>query len=133
IGVSVLATSTGFNWRIAFWIGAAVAIIGSVARTTLRESVEYADGIKRIQRFAMKFNTPIGDIQVNVKVKTKNALAYFGVMCVSPIIIYFVYFYSTGILKNLFHYTANQILMHNLLVGIIAELLGYAVLRTYLT
>ncbi len=54
-------------------------------------------------------------------------------MCVSPIIIYFVYFYSISILEDLFHYTAHQVLVHSLWVGIIAELLGWAVLRTYLT
>ena len=52
ITVAVLATSYGFNWRIAFWIGATVAIVGSMARTTLRETPEFADARKRLQNVA---------------------------------------------------------------------------------
>ena len=29
------------NWRIIFWIGALIALIGSLARVTLRESPEF--------------------------------------------------------------------------------------------
>ena len=35
IGVSALVTSYGLNWRLAFFMGAVVALIGSVARTDL--------------------------------------------------------------------------------------------------
>ena len=41
LGVASLVTHFGFNWRIAFWIGACIAIIGSVARTRLRETPEF--------------------------------------------------------------------------------------------
>jgi MFS transporter, MHS family, proline/betaine transporter len=54
-------------------------------------------------------------------------------MCVSPIVIYFVYFHSVSILRDLSHYTPHQVLVHSLWVGILAELLGYSVLRTHLT
>lgn len=132
IGVGVLATSTGFDWRIAFWLGAAIAIVGSIARTTLRESVEYADGIKRMQGFAKKFNAPVGNIKMKAKVSPQTALAYFGIMCSSQIFLYFVYFYSPTILKNVFHYTNHQVLVHNLFLVII-EVIGFSILRVYLT
>ncbi len=50
LGIASLVTSHGFNWRLAFWIGAAIALIGSLARTTLRETPEFADAKRRIKK-----------------------------------------------------------------------------------
>jgi MFS family permease len=41
LGVAFFVTSFGINWRIAFWFGAAIALIGSIARTSLRETTEF--------------------------------------------------------------------------------------------
>ncbi|KJV89428.1 MFS transporter [Rickettsia bellii] len=38
LGLASLVTSYGFNWRLAFWVGAGIAFIGMAARTTLRET-----------------------------------------------------------------------------------------------
>ncbi|MCC8416449.1 MAG: hypothetical protein LN575_03705 [Rickettsia endosymbiont of Gnoriste bilineata] len=38
LGIASLVTSYGFNWRLAFWMGAGVALVGTVARRTLRET-----------------------------------------------------------------------------------------------
>ena len=38
-----------FNWRIAFWFGVVVALVGTVARTTLKEAPEFADAQKRVK------------------------------------------------------------------------------------
>ncbi len=54
LGIASLVTSHGFNWRLAFWLGVAVALIGSVARTTLRETPEFADAKRRIKKFLKK-------------------------------------------------------------------------------
>ena len=44
--VATIATSStsAFNWRIAFWIGAGLAVVGSVARTRLRETPDFLNG-----------------------------------------------------------------------------------------
>ncbi|ABV75248.1 MFS type sugar transporter [Rickettsia akari str. Hartford] len=49
LGVVTLVTSYGFNWRIAFWVGAGIAFIGSAARTTLHETPDFVDAKHRIQ------------------------------------------------------------------------------------
>ncbi|MCZ6884006.1 MAG: MFS transporter [Rickettsia endosymbiont of Ixodes ricinus] len=43
LAVGTLVTSFGFDWRIAFWFGAAIAIVGAVARTNLRETPDFID------------------------------------------------------------------------------------------
>lgn len=136
ITTAVLATSYGFNWRIAFWIGAAIAIVGSIARITLRESVEYADGQKRMQGFAKKFNLSIGDIKkksfYKQKAHRKTVLAYFLIQCSGPAFVYLIYFYSSTVLRSKFDYDAHEVLVHNLLLAIV-QILGWSMLRTYLS
>jgi len=39
--VATLATSIQFKWRIVFWIGSAIALAGTIARTRLRETPEF--------------------------------------------------------------------------------------------
>lgn len=41
LGVATLVTSYYLNWRIAFWIGASIALVGAVARLRLRETPEF--------------------------------------------------------------------------------------------
>ena len=49
LGIATLSTSVNFNWRMAFWFGAGVALIGIVARTTLRESRDFVDVQKNLK------------------------------------------------------------------------------------
>ena len=136
LGVATLATAHGFNWRIAFWIGAGVALVGSVARTTLRESPEFADAKRRIKSIAERTNEDASFLKdspfYNQKVNNKTAWAYFLIKCTSPIFVYFTYIYSGIILKEKFGYEVHQAIMHNLLVGL-GQLLGWSILRTYLS
>ncbi len=48
LALASLFTSYGFNWRYAFWIGVVIALVGAIARTTLRETVDFADAKRRM-------------------------------------------------------------------------------------
>lgn len=50
LGMAALVTSYSLNWRLAFFFGAIVAFIGSIARTNLRETVEFVDAKRRIKK-----------------------------------------------------------------------------------
>jgi MFS family permease len=136
LSIATLATGYGFNWRLAFWVGAGVAVVGSAARTTLRESPEFADAKKRIKSIAERTNEDTSSLKkspfYNQKVSKKTSLAYFFIKWISPIFIYFIYIYSGTILKASFGYTTHQVLKHNLVI-ILVQLFGWAVLRTYLS
>lgn len=43
LAIAYYSTKYGLNWRIAFWGGAVIAIVGAVARTYLRETPEFID------------------------------------------------------------------------------------------
>ena len=58
LGIAFVVTSFGINWRMAFWFGAAIALIGSIARTSLRETSEFVDAKKRINDMLKAVNLP---------------------------------------------------------------------------
>jgi MFS family permease len=46
--VAEVVLSLGINWRIIFWLGAIIALIGSAARVTLRESPDFSNAKRRL-------------------------------------------------------------------------------------
>jgi MFS transporter, MHS family, proline/betaine transporter len=123
IGVSALVTSHGFNWRLAFLIGAVVAVIGSVARTRLKESPEFVDPkrkIKRDVRDGIRSQEELDYIAKHYgQVHKKTSLAYLLVYCASPVGFYWIYIYCGSILKDTLGCTAHQVLVQNFFVGLI--------------
>jgi MFS family permease len=120
--VAEVVLSLDINWRIIFWIGALIALIGSVARVTLRESPDFSDAKRRLLSMlenAEKSPSLLNDnLAWKEQVPGKTALAFFMVFCGWPFCFYFSYVYCGGILKNQFHYTKEAIIHHNLIVSI---------------
>ncbi len=127
LGVASLVASHIFNWRMAFWIGAIVALIGSVARTKLRETPEFADAKHRIKKVLKKTNTDINILQdyplLQEKVNKKTAMAFFLLQCALPVCVYFIYIYCGNILKTSFGYTLSEVIYHNFIVCLMEVLI----------
>lgn len=123
LGVAVLVTSFGFNWRIAFWIGAVIALIGVVARTALRETADFADAKRQLEKTFKDINLDKKKLEdnpiYNEKINPKSIVALFLMNCTLPLFSYFTFFYCAGILKNSFSYSAEQIIYHNFLLTIV--------------
>jgi MHS family proline/betaine transporter-like MFS transporter len=123
IGVSALVTSHGFNWRFAFLIGAVVAVIGSAARTRLKESPEFVDAKGKIKRYVkdgVRSQEEVDYVTKHYgKVSKKMSLAYFLISCGSPLGFYLIYIYCADILKNTLGCTVHQVLVQNFFVGLI--------------
>ncbi len=127
LGIASLVASHIFNWRMAFWIGAIVALIGLVARTKLRETPEFADAKRRIKKVLKKTNTDINILQnyplLQEKVNKKTAIAFFLLQCALPLCVYFVYIYCGNILKTSFGYTLSEVIHHNFIVCLMEVLI----------
>ncbi|WP_341757767.1 MFS transporter [Candidatus Tisiphia endosymbiont of Ditula angustiorana] len=123
LGIASLVTSFGFNWRLAFWFGTGIALIGAVARTTLRETPDFANAKKRIKNTIEKANIGTEGLKSNPawqeKVNQKTSLAYFLIECTGPIWFCIAYIYCGNILKNVFQYNAEQIIHQNFIVTLI--------------
>jgi MFS family permease len=121
--VAQIVLKLEINWRVIFWIGAIIALIGSAARVTLRESPEFSDASRRLRNMleAAEENPNLlkNNPAYTENVSAKTSLAYFLVFCGWPFCFYFSYVYCSSILKNQFGYTNSELIYHNLYVSII--------------
>ncbi|WP_341761631.1 MFS transporter [Candidatus Tisiphia endosymbiont of Thecophora atra] len=143
LGIASLVTSYGFNWRIAFWMGAGIALVGTVARRSLRETPEFADAKRQLKK---TFEQPsnVGSIDLKKlennpiwkeKANKTTILALFLIECMCPICFYFPYIYCGNILKTSFGYSAEQVIHQNFIVSMFSFLatlvLAYLSYRIY--
>lgn len=129
LAISYLVTSSDgvLGWRLVFLVGTVVALIGSVARTTLRETIDFADAKRRIQHVIKESNEDPLLVKDNIifqeKVSHKSVLSLFLIKCTWPVCMYFFYIHCGNILKNSFGFTAEQVICQNFIVSL-GQLLG---------
>ncbi|WP_052046314.1 MFS transporter [Candidatus Paracaedibacter symbiosus] len=130
LGIVSLVTHFGFNWRIAFWIGAGIAVIGSMARTRLRETSEFLTKRRKLTKRLEDEggNTKGSPSKVILtqklineeKIGRKTFWAYFIVYCGWPLSFYLAYMYFNQPLKEVYGYTSEEVIFHNFLLSIIS-------------
>lgn len=131
LALATAVFAVGLDWRVAFWCGAIIALVGFVARTALRETPEFVDAKLQIKKNFSNANIDKSilqkDLILNEKVNKKTVLAYFLTYCASPAFFYLIYVYCSDLLKTLFQYNAKQIVQHNFIVALIEFLIivGY--------
>lgn len=113
LGLASFVTSFGLDWRLAFWAGATIAIVGSVARTKLRETPDFADAKRCIKDNLAKRNIK------KEKVNQKTSLALFLMDCMWPLCFYFAYVYCGNVLKHSFNLTPQEIIHQNFIVSLV--------------
>ncbi len=113
LAAATFIVSTNSNWRLVFWVGASIAILGSIARTKFQETKEFL-AAKRKGRD--KYNHHSGQKSVSIK---KTLMAYFFIFCPWPLFFYLSYIFYGDILKNQFGYTTEQVIQQNLLVTLV--------------
>ena len=134
LGIASFVITYGLNWRLAFWAGAGIALIGSVARTVLRETPDFVNAKRKLTDTLNEFGVDAQTLKQNPiwkeKVNKKTTLAYFLIQCARPVCFYFIYIHCNSILKTSFDYSAEQIINHIFVVSII-DVAGIAFI-TYL-
>jgi MFS family permease len=132
LGTASFTTLHNFNWRLAFLFGTIIAVIGFIARTTLKETPDFACAKKRVEDMLdtskqnLKTNLIWKDDKDNNNDK-KNILALFCMDCAWPVCFYFSYIYCGNILKTSFRFTAEQVIHQNFIVSIV-QLIGIIIL-----
>jgi MFS family permease len=91
LGIAMIIISLSLEWRLAFWFGASIALIGSIARIRLRETPEFLQSKKN-----KKFQSINDNFTVE---RNATSLAFFMIYCAWPICFYFVYVHCGNILK----------------------------------
>jgi MFS family permease len=135
LGVATLVTSYGFNWRLAFWFGTCIALIGTIARTALRETPEFTNAKMQITRIFEDTGIDKSVYEANNiyqrKSNKKTSISYFAIQCAWPACFYIAYVHCGNLYSELFGYSADQIIHNNFIVSII-QFLSCLVL-TYLS
>ena len=130
LGIASLVTTKGFNWRLAFFVGACIAVVGAIARTRLRETPEFADMKRRMKKALedahhdglgaaaelLKSTNPVWKEKVN----KKTLLASFFIQSGWPVFFYFTYMYCGSMLRSKFGYTPEQVIHQNFSVSLVA-------------
>ena len=136
LAVASLVTSHGFNWRIAFWIGGLIAIVGAVARRKLRETPDFVDMKVKMKKAielesgsegAKKFFKDPNNPMRKEKVKKMTSLSLFLIRCAWPVCFYIAYIHCSHILQKQFGYSAEQIIHQNFIVSVV-ELISFIIL-----
>lgn len=134
LGVATLVTSFLLNWRLAFWIGAIIAIVGAIARTRLRETPDFlAMKRQQMQETIAQLNQEVEKDNENKlaasqqttftwkePVSKKTLLSYFFTSCGYPLSFYLAFIYFNPILSQTFGYSPEEIIRHNFVLSIIA-------------
>lgn len=132
LGVAATVTATQISWRAAFWMGALIAVVGSIARTRLRETPEFVDMKARLKKsvedakadgFEKHTEILLAVRSLNKEIVNKMTLfAYLMVYCGWPLTFYLGYMYFNPILKAQFNFSAEDIIIHNFYLSIVQVL-----------
>jgi predicted MFS family arabinose efflux permease len=113
--------SNNINWRVIFFMGAAVALVGIIARTAIRETPDFIDA-KRLLYSSLKTvkakkNQLIQSISTQ-KISNKVIFSYFFMESMSPIWFYIGYFYSANIMRDKFNISSSDIIHNNFILSL---------------
>ncbi|WP_245207524.1 MFS transporter [Rickettsia fournieri] len=89
LAIVSLVTTQGFNWRLAIWIGAIIAVVRGYARAHLREKPDCVDASARLLRKYEKANIDKKELKNNEifyqKPNKKTTIYFFIMSCAWPI------------------------------------------------
>ena len=119
LGVATLVTKFDINWRNAFWIGAGIALVGSVARTRLRETPDFIESkVKAAIKRQKKLDILVTESgEKGEAVDKKTILAFFLIYCGSPMCFYLVYINFNQILISKYNFSSADIIYNNFLLA----------------
>ncbi len=110
------------SWRLAFLVGAGVALVGTIARTSLKEADEFSDKKKQFKSRLVENKVSTSELSEEfMKQKSPffTSLAYFLIQCARPPGFYFVYIYCAELLRNECGYSLSEIIFDNFVVSIV--------------
>jgi hypothetical protein len=110
-------------WRIAFFLGAIIGLVGGVARTSLKEASEFANKKKILKtKFTdnkVEWNEDYIQATFGNSTTTLTSLAYFFICCARPPCFYFIYIYCADVLKHDLNLSAGEVISHNFWVSLV--------------
>ena len=125
LAIASTVLSLQVSWRLIFGVGCVIAFIGSTARIRLKETIEFSDLKRRMKKAIENIsqNQPgvtvstLKDVDIpswEEKVEWRTTVAYFLIYSGLPLCFYITFIYGAEVLKYSFHFSAEEIIAHNL-------------------
>ncbi|MBA4249741.1 MAG: hypothetical protein C0432_03115 [Candidatus Puniceispirillum sp.] len=114
IGTICITLSPENGWKIPFYIGSGIAVLGTIARKTLKETPEF---LKTLQENAER--KKIIDFFSEINLKNNNIFALFAMYLLPAVAFYFSLAYIPTVLAKEFNLPTNLIMMQTTIVLII--------------
>ncbi|MBX9805665.1 MAG: MFS transporter [Alphaproteobacteria bacterium] len=127
LGIVTLVLTYDLNWRIAFWVGASIAIFGAFARTRLRETPVFLEAkrqwlIKGVQEMNLEYD-PVAGKKFNETwkepIQARTLTSYFLIFCGWPLCFYLGFLYFNPMLTETYGYSHDDIIRHNFYLSIV--------------
>ena len=116
-----LSMDTPLGWRLAFMIGAVIAVVGLAARTRLRETPEFVDYQRRMKIMGASKGIVMPKIEFpNQKVNFKTVFFLLMQWPTSGVSYCSAYFYAGEFMKESLGFTAEQVINQNLKLSILS-------------
>ncbi len=112
------------GWRYVFFLGSGIAVIGMIARSTLKETPEFLAYRHKRQGYREPFLKSIVPYK-------RNAIAYFLACLLSPFSFFVSVIYLSSTLTQNYGYSSADIITHNLFI-VLFDMVGYCAIL-YLT
>jgi MFS family permease len=129
-----IAINQDFSWRVVFFVGAIIGLVGTVARTSLKEATDYSrkkQGLKlKFEKNDIKWGED-SELFFKESIFNKTSIYYFFINCARPPCFYFIYIYCGDVLKQNFMFTPNQVINQNFLVSLVD--LSSLIVLTYIS
>lgn len=114
IGTICITLSPESGWKIPFYIGSGIAVLGTIARKTLKETPEF---LITLQENAKR--KKIIDFFSEINLKHNNIFALFAMYLLPAVAFYFSLAYIPTVLDKEFNLPTNLIMMQTTIVLII--------------
>lgn len=111
IGALCMSFSPHDGWKIPFYIGSAVAVLGTMARKTLKESSEFLEAAH-----VNSNKNKIKELYSSLNFKNRNILSLFALYLFPAVAFYFSLAYIPSLLETKFHMSPNRIMAQTTLV-----------------
>ncbi len=132
--VANLAIAHALNWRVAFWIGAIVAFVGTFARSKLRETPDFADAKRELHKLCNNLKIDKSKLKESLvyteKLSKRTAISFFLIQLACPVWFYLTFIHCSSVLKDKFGYTIEQVIQQNFIVSSLDIL--FTIIITYL-
>jgi MFS family permease len=128
LGMASIILQYNIDWRYAFLIGSFIALIGVIARTSLRETPEFL-AAKKDQLVKNLLNIDSSKIINKAPAVSKKVMySFLFIESANPIWMYMVYIYYGIFLKQNLGYNAADVIKHNFCLATLGVATGAVIL-----